>query len=96
MCGRAKEDALFVGSLTSLQLPSVSRVCYAKGICCHAETEAADQTFYLTQSQYTDTGPTCPGADPVTPGAGRVATGVSMFRHWYDSTRNNLHDVIGN
>ena len=30
--------------------------------------EAADQTFHLTQSQYTDTGPTSPSADPVTPG----------------------------
>ena len=28
----------------------------------------ADQTFYLTQSQYTDTGPTSPSADPTTPG----------------------------
>ena len=33
------------------------------------EIEAADQTFHLTQSQYTDTGPTSPSADPVTPGA---------------------------
>ena len=32
-------------------------------------TEVADQTFYLTQSQYTDTGPTSPSADPITPGA---------------------------
>ena len=31
--------------------------------------EVADQTFYLTQSQYTDTGPTSPSADPITPGA---------------------------
>ena len=33
------------------------------------ETEAADQTSYLTQAQQTDTGPTNPNADPVTPGA---------------------------
>ena len=33
------------------------------------EIEAADPTFYLTQSQYTDTGPTSPSADPITPGA---------------------------
>ena len=25
--------------------------------------------FYLTQSQYTDTGPTSPSADPIVPGA---------------------------
>ena len=33
------------------------------------EIEVADQTFYLTQSQYTDNGPTSPNADPITPGA---------------------------
>ena len=33
------------------------------------EIEVADQTFHLTQSQYTDTGPTSPSADPITPGA---------------------------
>ena len=37
--------------------------------CCHTEIEAADQTFHLTQSQYTDPGPTSPSADPRTPGA---------------------------
>ena len=36
--------------------------------CCHTEIEVADRTFYLTQSQYTDTGPTSPSADPITPG----------------------------
>ena len=30
--------------------------------------EVADQTFYLTQSQYTDIGPTSPSADPIVPG----------------------------
>ena len=37
-------------------------------ICCHTEIEAADQTFYLTQSQYTHTRPTRPSTDPITPG----------------------------
>ena len=32
-------------------------------------SEVADQTFYLTQSQYTDTGQTSPSADPKTPSA---------------------------
>ena len=32
---------------------------------CHTEVEVADQTFRLTQSQYTDTGPTSPSADPI-------------------------------
>ena len=31
--------------------------------------EVADPTFYLTRSQYTDTGLTSFGADPITPGA---------------------------
>ena len=26
-------------------------------MCCHIETKVADQTFHLTQSPYTDTGP---------------------------------------
>ena len=35
----------------------------------HTEIEVADPTFYLTQSQYTDTGSTSPSVDPITPGA---------------------------
>ena len=46
-------------------------------MCCHTDTEVADQTFYLTQSQYTDTGPTSPSADPITPG--RVAIRLPFF-----------------
>ena len=45
--------------------------------CCHIETEVADQTFHPTQSQYTDTGPTSPGTDPITPGAWQ---GIGMTR----------------
>ena len=62
---------LFVGCLTSQQQASVSqgRICSDNFTCCHTEIEVADQTFYLTQSQYTDTGPTSPSADPTTPGA---------------------------
>ena len=33
------------------------------------EVEVADQIFYLTQSQYTDTGLTSPSTDPIMPGA---------------------------
>ena len=63
--------SLFVGCLTSQQQASVSqgRICSDNGTCCHTEIEVADQTFYLTQSQYTDTGPTSPSADPISPGA---------------------------
>ena len=38
-------------------------------ISTHTHWEIHAQTFYLTQSQYTDTGPTSPSADPITPGA---------------------------
>ena len=60
-----------VGCLTSQQQASVSqgRICSDNFTCCHTETEVSDPTFYLTQSQYTDTGLTSPSADPITPGA---------------------------
>ena len=62
---------VLVGCLTSQQHASVSQgwICTDNFTCCHTEIEGADQTLYLTQSQYTDTGPTSPGADPITPGA---------------------------
>ena len=62
---------LLVGCLTSQQHASVSqgRICLDNVTCCHTEIEVADQTFHLTQSQYTDTGPTSPSTDPITPGA---------------------------
>ena len=62
---------LLVGCLTSQQQASVSqgRICSDNFTCCHTEIEYADPTFYFTQSQYTDTGPTSPSADPITPGA---------------------------
>ena len=67
------DDCLFVGCLTSQQQASVSqgRICTDNFTCCHTEIriQVADPTFYLTQSQYTDTGPTSPSADPITPGA---------------------------
>ena len=44
-------------------------ICSDNFKCCHTEIEAADPTFYLTQSQYTDTGLTSPSTDPRTPGA---------------------------
>ena len=61
---------LFVGCLTSQQHESVSqgRIYSDKFTCCHTEIKVADQTFHLTQSQYTDSGPTSPNTDPITPG----------------------------
>ena len=60
-----------IGCLTSQQLASVSQggICSGDSMCCHTEIEVADQTFYLTQSQYTYTRLTSPSADPMMPGA---------------------------
>ena len=56
--------------------------------CYHTEIEDADQTFYLTRSQYTDTGPTSPSADPITRGAWQGSHWTGQFlSHRYDSTR---------
>ena len=59
-----------VGCLTSQQHASVSqgRIFLDNFACCHIEIEVADQTFHLTKSEYTDTGPTSPRTDPITPG----------------------------
>ena len=50
--------------------------------CCHSEIEVADQTFYLTRSQYTGTGPTSASTDPM-PGA------------WQGSHRSANFEVTG-
>ena len=75
--------------LTSQQQASVSqgRICTDNYTRCYTETEVAHQTINLAQSQYTDTEPTSPSTDPITPG--RVATGVPTLSHWYDSTKKN-------
>ena len=78
-----------VAPLMSQQHASVSpgRICSDNFTCCHTEIEVADPTFYLTQSQYTDTGPTSPSADPVTPGAWQGSHWECQFlSHWYDLT----------
>ena len=84
-----------VGCLTSQQEAGVSqgRICSDKFTCCHTEKEVADQTFYLTQSRYTDTGPTSPSADPITPGAWQGSHwSVNFLSHWYDSpTKQSRH-----
>ena len=72
-----EQFCLLVGCLTSQQHASVSqgRICTDNFTCCHTEREVADHTFYLTQSQYTDTGPTSPSTDPIMPG-------VWQGSHW--------------
>ena len=66
----------------SQQHASVSkgRICSDNCTCCHTEIGVADLTFYLTQSQYTVTGPTSPSTDCITQAYGRVATGVPIFK----------------
>ena len=61
---------LFVGCLTSQQhaIASQGQICSDNGTYCHTDIEVADQTFYLTKSQYTDIGLTNPSADPIMPG----------------------------
>ena len=68
---RSRRRVLLVGCLTSQQHASVSqgRMCSDDFTCCHTEIVAADQIFYLTQSQFTDTRRTSPSADPIRPGA---------------------------
>ena len=89
---------LFVGCLTSQQQASVSqgRICTDNFTCCHTEREVADPTFYLTQSQYTDTGLTSPSADPITPGAWQGSHWSANFlSHWYDSTPKKIPSQAG-
>ena len=80
--------------LSSRQHASVSqgRICSKRLTCCHTEIGVADPTFYLTQSQYTDTGPASPNSDPVTPGPWQGSHwSAKTLRRWYDWTRNNPH-----
>ena len=58
----ALEAVWFGGCSTSQQHASLSQEQISSDdcTCCHTEIQVADQTFYLTQSQYTDTGPTSP------------------------------------
>ena len=52
-------------TLVYLRDGSAQTIC----TCCHNGIEVADQTFHFKQSQNTDTGPTSPSTDPITPGA---------------------------
>ena len=57
--------------------------------------EVADQTFYLTQSQYTDTEPTSPSADPISPGAWQGSHWSANLSHWCDSTPKKIPAQAG-
>ena len=63
-------------------------ICFDNSTCCHTEMEAIDQACYLTQSQYADTGPTSPSADPAMPGPWKGNHWSTNFvSSWYDQTR---------
>ena len=82
-------ERLFVCWLLNVPATSVSqgRICSDNFTYCHTEIEVADPTFYLTQSQYTDTGPTSPSADPIMPGTWQDSHwSANFWSHWYDST----------
>ena len=62
-------------------------------MCCHTEIKVSDQTFYHTQSQYTDTGPTSPSPDPVSPGTWQ---GSHWSANWHGKeTRQKTHNSCG-
>ena len=63
---KVKGKVLLVACFTSQQHASVSQewICSDNCTCCNTLKEVVDRTFYLTQSQYTDTGPTSPRAEP--------------------------------
>ena len=57
------------GCATSRRYAGVSqgRICPDDWKCCRTEIEVADETFHLIQSQFSDTGPTCPICLPFPP-----------------------------
>ena len=86
-----------VACLTSQQHASVSqgRICSDNFTCCHTEIEVEDPTVYLSQSQYTDTGPTSLSADPIMPVSWQGSQWSANFCHWYDSTRKKIPSQAG-
>ena len=77
--------------LTSHQHASVSqgRICSDNCACCHTQIEAADQTCYLTQSEYADTRPTSVSTDSTTLALGRVAMTVPVFKSLFSCDQEN-------
>ena len=89
--GSKAKGLLFVGWLLNVQQQasvSQGRICSDNFACCHTEIDVADPTFYLTQSQYTDTGPTSPSADHIAAGQE-----CQFLNHWYDSTPKKSRDL---
>ena len=87
-CASQLAPEMFVGCVTSQQHASVSHgpICSDNFTCCHTEIQVADQTFHLTKSQYTDTGPTGHSTDPITQGAWQGSHWSANFKSlvWLD------------
>ena len=94
---RGGVGCLLVGYLTSQQHANISQgpICSVNFTCCHTEIEVADQTFHLTQSQYTDNGPTSPRTDPITPGAWQGNHWSANFENTGMTRSRKNHGVSG-
>ena len=79
---------LLVVCLTSQQHASVSqgRICTDNSTYCHTEIEVADPAFFLTQSQYTDTGPISGMTQPGN-SARRETRRCRQRKRWQDNIR---------
>ena len=63
---RCTHQYLFAGcTITPVSVFS-GLICSDSYTSYHTEIKAVDLTYNLTQSQYSDTGPTSPSADPIT------------------------------
>ena len=80
--GGTRIVCLFVGCLASQQHARVSqeRIRSDNFTGCHTEIEVVDQTFHLTQSQYSDTGPPSPSTDPIMPGTWHGSHRIANFQ----------------
>ena len=58
----------------------------------HTEIEVADQTYYLTQSLYTDTGATSTSADPCTSNASHAERETRHYMGHF-GTHKNIHKM---
>ena len=67
----------FLWPASSMQSIAQRWMCLDRCACCHTEievaaqtteTEVADQTCNLAQSEYADSWAACPSGDPITPG----------------------------
>ena len=67
------QSLLFVGCLLNIpatQYVSQGHISSDNSTCCHTQNlQKKTTTFYLTQPQYTDIGPTSPSVDPIMPNA---------------------------